>query len=175
MRQQLNSLGHARAGPGKIRVRIHSVYRSIDDLRQAIGDNDRILKSVPARRNDYYLGIRCGDVVPGDASRVTSELTKRIVATGGRNHFRHPVTGAEQRLGPLEKSGWPRLRVADCLSHTTEPSAVVVNETPCCLLSLRRVADRQNVLLDFGEVARRERQHLRRLWQIAQSPAQLVP
>ena len=157
VREELHSFRHARSRPREVRISVDGVHRRIGDVRQAIGNGDRLLQTVAAGRDDDDLRIRCRHVVPGDASGIGGELTERIVSAGGRDHLRHPMSGAEKRLRPLEERDWSPRRIHDCLAHPRQSSPIVVDELLRGSFSARGVADCENVLLDLGEVARRER------------------
>jgi len=84
------------------------------------------------------------------------------------------VAGTEGRLGPLEErdvAGWC---ASDHFTHALEPRSVVIDQLLRGVEPARDISDRQDVLLDLRQIAGSEREHARRIGQIAQRPHQLV-
>src|SRR5438477_34665 len=81
VREQLDAFRDARTWPREVRVRVHSIYRSVRDLRQPIGDGDRFLQAVPARGADLAEILGEDDV---GFQVVEQNLVDLIKALAGR-------------------------------------------------------------------------------------------
>ncbi|OLE79781.1 MAG: hypothetical protein AUG74_01280 [Bacteroidetes bacterium 13_1_20CM_4_60_6] len=112
-----------------------------------------ILQPIAARCDDQNLGIGCGDIVPGNPPRIAPGLTEGVFAASRGNHFGHPVAATEKRLGPLQERDWLRLGFTHRFAHATDSRAIVIDQPLSRFFFPRGAADRQNVLLDLGEVA----------------------
>jgi hypothetical protein len=174
VREELHSFRYSRTRAREIRIRVDSVHRRIDDVRQPIRSADCVRQTVAAGRDDEHLGIRCGDIIPRDAPGIRRELTQRVITTSGRNHLRHPVAGAKQRLGPFEESDRPTPGASDSLANTLHPLAYVIDQFLRSVISGSRAPDRHDVRLDLGDAARGEGENPRRIGEILQRPTKLV-
>jgi len=77
------------------------------------------------------------------------------------------VTGAKERLGPLEERDIATGRGADCVADALDTRPVVVDQLLRRLLPAGRRSDGEDVLLDLRQIPRRERHHLGRPGKIA--------
>jgi len=84
------------------------------------------------------------------------------------------VAGAEGWLRPLHESDAARSGARNRFPHSLNARPIFIDQLLRLLLASSRRANGKDVLLDLGEVAWCEGQHLRWLGQIAESANQLV-
>src|SRR5215471_667419 len=119
-----NAVGEAWAGPRVIGVTVDD-----DELAreaQPVCPPCRLLGSEAARSRDHELGPERQHLLPARRVRRLAAAPEDVSPSGGLDHLRKPVPGAERRVEPLgeehatsRKSSCLLTRLLECAEHST--------------------------------------------------------
>ena len=132
-----------RPRPGERGVRVNRPDRyAVGQLplgHQGLRQIGSVLEVVAAGRGDDDLGPAAEGLVPRHPHRLLARRAHDVGPAGPGDHLRHPVTGREGRVGPLEHEG-PRSRATgDRRLHGIQSPLLEFDETArTCLVPGRR-------------------------------------
>src|SRR5512141_1899532 len=104
MRKQLDTFRDTGTWSREVGIRIHRNNSRTWQSLQSRGCFARLRQAIPARRDEHDLWRASRDCIPRDSVRIATGLSESIESSGECDHLRNPVSGTEERIGPLEKS-----------------------------------------------------------------------
>ena len=161
--KQLDPVDVARTRSREIGVGVDGNDSRAGDRRKLAGQSFRLGESEAARRDDHDLGVPFVNVVPRDPHGIFAGASESIDAAGDVDHLRNPVSGAEEWIRPLEEAHARTTNDSPTRPRGDDATrvAIPVDEGARFVAPPDRFTDREDVVVDLGQRARREIHHIR--------------